>query len=80
MGGLSGTGGWMPSEYLTPCVKGTWVLTGEGYSQIEHIWQMSWRTSFYRGGPVFMSALAGIDIALWDLKGWSVCVRRNGCC
>jgi hypothetical protein len=38
-------------------------------SDIEHIWQMSWRTSFYRGGPVFMSALAGIDIALWDLKG-----------
>jgi galactonate dehydratase len=37
-------------------------------SEIEHIWQMSWRTSFYRGGPVFMSALAGIDIALWDLK------------
>ncbi|KAK3935720.1 mandelate racemase/muconate lactonizing enzyme domain-containing protein [Diplogelasinospora grovesii] len=35
---------------------------------VEHIWQMSWRTSFYRGGPVFMSALAGIDIALWDLK------------
>lgn len=29
---------------------------------------MSWRTSFYRSGPVFMSALAGIDIALWDLK------------
>jgi galactonate dehydratase len=29
---------------------------------------MSWRTSFYRGGPVFMSALSGIDIALWDLK------------
>ena len=25
-------------------------------------------TGFYRGGPVFMSALAGIDIALWDLK------------
>jgi galactonate dehydratase len=23
---------------------------------------------FYRGGPVFMSALAGVDIALWDLK------------
>lgn len=39
------------------------------YSDIEHIWQMSWRTTFYRGGPVFMSALSGIDIALWDLKG-----------
>ncbi|ETS78688.1 hypothetical protein PFICI_08541 [Pestalotiopsis fici W106-1] len=35
---------------------------------VEHIWQLSWRAGFYRGGPVFMSALAGIDIALWDLK------------
>lgn len=26
------------------------------------------KTGFYRGGPVFMSALSGIDIALWDLK------------
>ncbi|KAF2850394.1 mandelate racemase/muconate lactonizing protein-like protein [Plenodomus tracheiphilus IPT5] len=42
--------------------------TGFEADDIEHIWQMSWRTSFYRGGPVFMSALAGIDIALWDLK------------
>jgi L-alanine-DL-glutamate epimerase-like enolase superfamily enzyme len=39
------------------------------YSEIENIWQRSWRMGFYRGGPVFMSALAGIDIALWDLKG-----------
>lgn len=38
-------------------------------SDIEHVWQRAWRMSFYRGGPVFMSALAGIDIALWDLKG-----------
>lgn len=30
---------------------------------------MIWRLGFYRGGPVFMSALSGIDIALWDLKG-----------
>ncbi|PSR99105.1 mandelate racemase/muconate lactonizing enzyme domain-containing protein [Coniella lustricola] len=42
--------------------------TGLEADDIEHIWQMCWRTSFYRGGPVFMSALAGIDIALWDLK------------
>lgn len=40
-----------------------------GPSDIEHIWQLSWRKTFYRGGPVFMSALAGLDIALWDLKG-----------
>ena len=38
-------------------------------SDIEHIWQTIWRSGFYRGGPVFMSALSGIDIALWDLKG-----------
>ncbi|KAL2834648.1 enolase C-terminal domain-like protein [Aspergillus pseudoustus] len=35
---------------------------------IDNIWQLSWRGSFYRGGPVFMSALSGIDIAHWDLK------------
>ncbi|KAJ9657098.1 hypothetical protein H2201_008306 [Coniosporium apollinis] len=35
---------------------------------IEHIWQSAWRLGFYRGGPVFMSAISGIDIALWDLK------------
>jgi response regulator of citrate/malate metabolism len=38
-------------------------------SDIEHIWQVAWRLSFYRGGAVFMSAISGIDIALWDLKG-----------
>lgn len=41
---------------------------GMNADDIEHIWQTSWRLGFYRGGPVFMSALAGIDIALWDLK------------
>lgn len=39
------------------------------FSDIEHIWQTAWRLGFYRGGPVFMSAISGIDIALWDLKG-----------
>lgn len=38
-------------------------------SDIEHIWQNGYRMGFYRGGPILMSALAGIDIALWDLKG-----------
>ena len=37
--------------------------------RIEDIWQISYRGGFYRGGPVMMSALAGLDQALWDLKG-----------
>lgn len=44
-----------------------WIT--DNRSDIEHIWQTFWRHGFYRGGPVFMSALSGIDIALWDLKG-----------
>ena len=30
-------------------------------SEIEHIWQMIYRFGFYRGGPVLMSALAGVS-------------------
>ncbi|CAI7647289.1 unnamed protein product [Penicillium pancosmium] len=44
-------------------------LVGLEADDIEHIWQLIWRLGFYRGGPVFMSAMSGIDIALWDLKG-----------
>lgn len=58
---------WMPSEFSFPVVKH--VTEAEENSDIEHIWQTTWRLGFYRGGPVFMSALSGIDIALWDLKG-----------
>lgn len=31
------------------------------YSDIEHIWQLIYRFGFYRGGPVMMSALAGVS-------------------
>ena len=37
--------------------------------RIEDIWQIGYRGGFYRGGPVLMSALAGLEQALWDLKG-----------
>ena len=42
---------------------------GHDASAIEDIWQVAYRGGFYRGGPVLMSALAGLDQALWDLKG-----------
>ncbi len=42
---------------------------GHDAEAIEDIWQIAYRGGFYRGGPVLMSALSGLDQALWDLKG-----------
>jgi galactonate dehydratase len=42
---------------------------GHDAFRIEDIWQIAYRGGFYRGGPVMMSALSGLDQALWDLKG-----------
>ena len=44
-------------------------LIGRDPRRIEDIWQMLYRGGFYRGGPILMSAMAGIDQALWDIKG-----------
>jgi galactonate dehydratase len=44
-------------------------LIGKNPLKIEDIWQTLYRGSFYRGGPILMSAIAGIDQALWDIKG-----------
>ncbi|MFB6134419.1 MAG: galactonate dehydratase [Halanaeroarchaeum sp.] len=44
-------------------------LLGEDPARIEDHWQTMYRGGFYRGGPVLMSAIAGIDQALWDIKG-----------
>lgn len=44
-------------------------LLGKDPLNIEDHWNMMYRGAFYRGGPVLMSAIAGIDQALWDIKG-----------
>ena len=44
-------------------------LLGKDPMNIEDHWNMMYRSGFYRGGPILMSAIAGIDQALWDIKG-----------
>ena len=44
-------------------------MIGADPFRIEEAWQIAYRGGFYRGGPVLMSALSGLDQALWDLKG-----------
>jgi galactonate dehydratase len=44
-------------------------LVGKDPSPIEDHWTVLYRGGFYRGGAIHMSALAGIDQALWDIKG-----------
>ncbi len=44
-------------------------IIGKDARHIEDIWQVLYRGGFYRGGPVLMSAISGIDQALWDIKG-----------
>jgi galactonate dehydratase len=44
-------------------------LVGADPLRIEEHWQVMAKGGFYRGGAVLSSALAGIDQALWDIKG-----------
>lgn len=44
-------------------------LIGEDPRQIERIFQQLYRGGFYRGGEIQMSAISGIEQALWDIKG-----------
>jgi len=45
------------------------LLVGQDPARINDHWQAMYRGGFYRGGPILMSAIAGIDQALWDIKG-----------
>jgi galactonate dehydratase len=44
-------------------------LIGKDPMRIEDLWQVLYRAGFYRGGPILMSAISGIEQGLWDIKG-----------
>lgn len=50
-------------DHVVPC------LIGREAHQIEDIWQYLYRGAYWRRGPVTMSAIAAVDMALWDIKG-----------
>ena len=50
-------------EHIAP------LLIGRDPDRIEDTWQYLFRGAYWRGGPVLMTALAGVDLALWDIKG-----------
>lgn len=45
------------------------LIIGSDPMQVEHLYQLMYVGSFYRGGPVLGSAISGIDQALWDIRG-----------
>jgi mannonate dehydratase len=51
------------TDHIIPC------LIGRDAHRIEDIWQYLYRGAYWRRGPVTMTAIAAVDMALWDIKG-----------
>ncbi|MGZ3298811.1 MAG: bifunctional D-altronate/D-mannonate dehydratase, partial [Asticcacaulis sp.] len=49
-------------DHVIPC------LIGRDAHRIEDVWQYLYRGAYWRRGPVTMSAIAAVDMALWDIK------------
>ena len=72
----SGPCGWGEAtlEYKEPTVAAAihdleYYLIGKDPAHIEAFRHDCYRDAYWRGGPVLMSALAGVEMALWDIKG-----------
>ncbi len=50
-------------DHVIPC------LIGRDAHRIEDMWQYLYKGAYWRRGPVTMSAIAAVDMALWDIKG-----------
>ena len=51
------------TEHVIPCIM------GRDPFHTEDIWQYLYRGAYWRRGPVTMTAIAAVDVALWDIKG-----------
>ena len=51
------------TEHVIPC------LIGRDAHRIEDIWQYLYKGAYWRRGPVTMTSIAAVDMALWDIKG-----------
>jgi galactonate dehydratase len=74
--GLAGWGepiveGWSHTVAAAVQEMGRYLI-GQDPRRIEHHWQAIYRGGFYRGGPVLVSALSGIEQAMWDITGKSL--------
>ena len=72
----SGIHGWGEAtlEYKEPTVAAAihdleYYLIGSDPANVEKFRHDCYRDAYWRGGPVLMSALAGVEMALWDIKG-----------
>jgi len=50
------------TDHVIPCI------IGRDPFQTEDIWQYLYRGAYWRKGPVTMTAIAAVDVALWDIK------------
>ncbi|MBF2760380.1 MAG: galactonate dehydratase [Ectothiorhodospiraceae bacterium AqS1] len=71
--GIDGWGEPILEGHAEACAAGVMALSefliGRDPLLIEDTWQAIYRSGCYRGGPIMMSVLSGIDMALWDIKG-----------
>ena len=71
--GLYGIGSVSDIRYQETVIKAvetiTPMLIGRDVGRIEDIWQAVYASGYWRNGPILNTALGGVDVALWDIKG-----------